>query len=429
MPIHHKRISTGRARGRVGKIRLGEREEDAKGTEHPKALPWFRFDPEDKSMLPTLLGIFGPEPKILKVLLTSNDRELVFPHYLKRYGTSRKTGKPIMLCKGTGDVDGETGEPLPALQRLDLSTGEVLEDFPCDPETCPDFLARKCRYVGSLSFLLRDFPTLRPWQIDTGSEISIRRINTRLRDLAAIEVFGGRGNIAGVPLVLSLGPVQVKRPEWRAPRTVYCMDLELDTALMLDPRWREQTQEIAGQSLALEAPDETQHPEGVFRRSEVLDADIPAERRELAVEAGDVEPEEESGAVLSDDPFRAKLEEVYNALGQDTPDAHEAMTILGLNRRQGLGMIYKHIDQAGHFRRTAMLRELVGLIDKKSAKEDIRADLQEMSLVRLPGETPIETGPPPEAEASPEPASEFGSVVGAPGEPEKVASSENVLEL
>jgi hypothetical protein len=231
--IEHEGLSSRRSTSRMGKFRLGKKGKNAKGQEYPQKLDYFRADPEDENLLGLIHELLGEKPKRLRIMLTSDDLEMVFPQYLKKYG---KSG---LLCKGTGGKDGE-GNPLPALFRIvDKETGEAVDDYPCDPENCEDYKSGRCKRLASLSFILRDLPALRVWQIDTTSQISIQRLNTRFEDLAALSRAAGRPYlIAGVPLILSLGPVQVKPDKAKKKQTVYCLDLELDhKALMtgIDP--------------------------------------------------------------------------------------------------------------------------------------------------------------------------------------------------
>ncbi len=281
--IEHEGLSSRRSTSRMGKFRLGKKGKNAKGQEYPQKLDYFRADPEDENLLGLIHELLGEKPKRLRIMLTSDDLELVFPQYLKKYG---KSG---LLCKGTGGKDSE-GNPLPALFRIvDKETGEAVDDYPCDPDNCEDYESGRCKRLASLSFILRDLPALRVWQIDTTSQISIQRLNTRFEDLAALSRAAGRPYlIAGVPLILSLGPVQVKPDKAKKKRTVYCLDLELDhKALMtgIDPM-------VAFLSPLTQGPDERTAPDGLYRRSDVEDgADPVRERIETAEEQEEQAPD------------------------------------------------------------------------------------------------------------------------------------------
>ena len=283
--IEHEGLSSRRSTSRMGKFRLGKKGKNAKGKEYPQKLDYFRADPEDENVLGLIHKLLGEKPKRLRIMFTSDDLEMVFPQYLKKYG---KSG---LLCKGTGGRDSE-GNPLPALFRIvDKETGEAVDDYPCDPDNCEDYKSGRCKRLASLSFILRDLPALRVWQIDTTSQISIQRLNTRFEDLAALSRAAGRHNlIAGMPLILSLGPVQVKPDKAKKKQTVYCLDLELDhNALMTggDPMVA-----FLRPLAQTGPPDEHQAPDGLYPRSEVENgADVVAERIETAEEQEEEAPD------------------------------------------------------------------------------------------------------------------------------------------
>ena len=341
--IEHEGLSSRRSTSRMGKFRLGKKGKNAKGQEYPQKLDYFRADPEDENLLGLIHELLGEKPKRLRIMLTSDDLEMVFPQYLKKYG---KSG---LLCKGTGGKDGE-GNPLPALFRIvDKETGEAVDDYPCDPESCEDYKSGRCKRLASLSFILRDLPALRVWQIDTTSQISIQRLNTRFEDLAALSRAAGRPYlIAGVPLILSLGPVQVKPDKAKKSRTVYCLDLELDhKALMtgIDPM-------VAFLSPLTQA-DERTAPDGLYRRSDVEEgADPVAERIETAEEQAEQAPE------LPDDII-------------------EGVRIIGMTNRQVKGLVRRY-TRGDEFDAETCLMYLNTLVDLATAETDISALLHSL---------------------------------------------------
>ncbi len=341
--IEHEGLSSRRSTSRMGKFRLGKKGRNAKGKEYPEKLDYFRADPEDENLLGLIHELLGEKPKRLRIMLTSDDVEMVFPQYLKKYG---KSG---LLCKGTGGKDSE-GNPLPALFRIvDKETGEAVDDYPCDPDNCEDYKSGRCKRLASLSFILRDLPALRVWQIDTTSQISIQRLNTRFEDLAALSRAAGRPYlIAGVPLILSLGPVQVKPDKAKKSRTVYCLDLELDhKALMtgIDPM-------VAFLSPLTQA-DERTAPDGLYRRSDVEEgADPVAERIETAEEQAEQAPE------LPDDII-------------------EGVRIIGMTNRQVKGLVRRY-TRGDEFDEETCLMYLNTLVDLATAETDISALLHSL---------------------------------------------------
>lgn len=379
MPIEYEGLSDRRSTSRMGKFRLGRKATNAKGKEYPEKIDYFRADPDNENLLPIIHKLVGEKPRSLRIMLISDDREQVFPQYLKRYATS-KAGKPILICKGTGGRD-ESGAPLPAITRLDSGTGELIEDHPCDPENCPDYQAGKCKRLASLSFVLRDFPALRVWQIDTTSQISIQRINTRLNDLAALSAAAGRpGRLAGIPLVLTLGPVQVKPPGAKRRLVVYCLDMDLDQKALMtgqDPM----AAFLAPLAQSVGPPDEKEPPDGLYARSQVEEgADPIAERIETAKKQ-EAQEEQEEDDILADLP----------------EDIAQGLKNIGLTRRQArllatrfVGEGFQRLTESRHEK---FLSYLSGLADLKAAGDDASfnvflksLDLDEMGEANVVGE-------------------------------------------
>ena len=349
--IEHEGLSSRRSTSRMGKFRLGKKGKNAKGKEYPQKLDYFRADPEDENLLGLIHELLGEKPKRLRIMLTSDDLEIVFPQYLKKYG---KSG---LLCKGTGGKDSE-GNPLPALFRIvDKETGEAVDDYPCDPDNCEDYKSGRCKRLASLSFILRDLPALRVWQIDTTSQISIQRLNTRFEDLAALSRAAGRPYlIAGVPLILSLGPVQVKPDKAKKSRTVYCLDLELDhKAFMtgIDPMVAFLSPLAQGGQLDGGPADERTAPDGLYRRSDVEEgADPVAERIETAGEQAEQEP--------------------------DLPeDIITGVRILGMTKRQTRGLILRY-TRDDEFDEDGCLMYLSTLADLVTDGTDISSTLHSL---------------------------------------------------
>ncbi len=349
--IEHEGLSSRRSTSRMGKFRLGKKGKNAQGKEYPEKLDYFRADPEDENLLGLIHQLLGEKPKRLKIMLTSDDVEMVFPQYLKKYG---KSG---LLCKGTGGKDAD-GNPLPALFRvIDKETGEAVDDYPCDPDNCEDYKSGRCKRLASLSFILRDLPALRVWQIDTTSQISIQRLNTRFEDLAALSRAAGRPYlIAGVPLILSLGPVQVKPDKKKKKRTVYCLDLELDhNALMTgtDPMVAFLSPLVQAGKLDVGPLDERDAPDGLYERSQVeAGANPVAERIEMA------EEQEE-----------------------ETPDLPEeivtGLRILGMTKGQVRGVVCRY-TRDDEFDKDACLMYLSTLADLVADGTDISSTLHSL---------------------------------------------------
>jgi hypothetical protein len=142
-------------------------------SQRPSNLTYFVCPPEVEAVV-------GKNPTKLDVVLPSEDMNVVFPQYLKRYTYS------ALACKGDGLKAHETV----------IETGE-LREVACDPDVCPHFQGKKCKALASLMFLIPSVPGMGVWQMDTSSYYGIISINNSLELIRMM-----LGRIAGVPLEL-----------------------------------------------------------------------------------------------------------------------------------------------------------------------------------------------------------------------------------
>lgn len=353
--IEHEGLSGRRSTSRMGKIRAGKKSKNAKGKEYPEKLDHFRFDPDDENILPVLHKLYGERSTRLPVMFVAGDREAIFPQYLKKYG---KSG---LLCKGTGGRD-ENDNPKPVFMRVTAvneETGEVTvsDDYPCDPENCEDYKSGRCKRLASLcGFILCDYPALRTWQIDTTSKISIERLNSRLDDLEtlAASIKPGHG-VAGIPLILSLNPVQVKPKGAKRKQTVYVYDLDLDTVRLMKRgpmlSWIGKLAQTG--QVTMQPADETETPDGMFSRSQVEGADLVAERIEMS----------EGEAAASEDETDPVLANLPN-------DIAEGMRAIGLTVKQVRRLVLRYLEPGESTvtgkQRRLLFKYLNGLADLKA---------------------------------------------------------------
>lgn len=153
---------------RLGKIKLGFKEEGADGKSYPTPTDHFVCPEEVKK-------VFGETPRELRIMFPTEDRQQWASQYLRCYSESGS-----LICRG----DGET-----ALARVDAITGEIdmagtaksrLRELPCNPDRCPHYQQDDCRRVMNLQFLLPDCPGFGVYQLDTSSFHSMRNINSML---------------------------------------------------------------------------------------------------------------------------------------------------------------------------------------------------------------------------------------------------------
>jgi len=197
MPIYG--ISDFKRLPRLGKIKLGKKDESRKGA--PVQTRYF-VCPEE------IQKIYGPEPTELDIMFPLNDTEIVFPQYMKLYG---KTG---LKCKGDG-------------RNAMAMVGGVLKEKTCTPgaKEC-----QGCKPLGTLNVLLPKVPGFGVWQIWTSSWNSIVNLNSSIDMIKAMT--GGR--IAFIPIKLKLqehNAVVVKEDGSQFQKKVYVMTLSIDKTM------------------------------------------------------------------------------------------------------------------------------------------------------------------------------------------------------
>jgi hypothetical protein len=179
---------------RLGKIRLGVKNETSDGVSYPSPTDYFVCPDEVKKM-------FGEKPKGLRIMFPTEDEKQWASQFYRCYSATRG-----LICRG----DGET-----AMARIDNATGEIstrdsveteLREIICNPAKCSLHQKDRCRRVMNLQFLLPDCPGFGVYQLDTTSFYSIVNINSSL-DL----IHGTCGRLSMIPLSLKLVEQEVQR--------------------------------------------------------------------------------------------------------------------------------------------------------------------------------------------------------------------------
>jgi hypothetical protein len=206
-----KGLSDVRRLPRIGKIRLGIKTQNDKGTPYPKAVDYFVCNPDQSTpehAAKAFHEVYGDKPRKLDIMIPSENKDEYFAQWYLRYGSGSG-----LLCKGDGEkaveVNKETGE---------------MHEHECNPETCPWAQKNHCKAIGKFQFMLPRVPGLGVWQIDTGSYNSIVNLNSAIDFIGRLT--GGR--IAGLPLQLIVVPKEVQ-VEGRK-KVVYVMDLNTEFA-------------------------------------------------------------------------------------------------------------------------------------------------------------------------------------------------------
>lgn len=191
---------------RIGKIRLGHSVEtgdrDRFGDPITRAIADDHFvvsaDEAEITSAETVAAftaVYGPEPRQVRAMLLGATPEDNLEGAYRLYGKSKLKRR----------CDGET------CSERTATGGWAEKPCVCDPEK------RSCTLTWTLHVLLPDVPGFGVWQVDTGSEISVRRMTGFLQTLHGI-----KGNLAGVEFDLCLVPVTVS-PDGRT-KTVYVLD-------------------------------------------------------------------------------------------------------------------------------------------------------------------------------------------------------------
>ena len=202
-----KGISEIRRMPRIGKIHLGVKNKNEKGVAYPSAVDYFVIDEKStpKEILKKVKEIYGEKPRKLIIKFFSNELEQIFPQFLKYYS------KGQLICRGDGEK---------AIRRNE--NGEFTE-ITCPYKDCEFYKQRLCRPVAHLKFYLDGIPG-GFFQVDTSSINSIINLNTKIEQLKL-----AYGNIVGMPLELSLVPIQVQVKDDKSTKsfnkTAYILDI------------------------------------------------------------------------------------------------------------------------------------------------------------------------------------------------------------
>jgi len=172
---------------RLGKIRLGVKQENAEGTVYPTPTDYFVCPEEVRK-------VFGEKPRELRIMFPTEDETQWASQYLRCYS---ETGS--LICRGDGETALATVE---TVNRESGSKGELISkllEMPCNPARCPIYKQGYCRRVMNLQFLLPDCPGFGVYQLDTSSFYSIVNINSSLELICGI-----CGRLSMIPLSLRL---------------------------------------------------------------------------------------------------------------------------------------------------------------------------------------------------------------------------------
>jgi hypothetical protein len=218
MPIHG--LSEKRQFPRIIKIRLGEKvkkvKEDGKEIEYPKELDYFKIDvltpdPDEKKRITDQFhGLYGEQPKRLRVLLPVDDPEIFFPQWYERYGSSS-----LLQCRGDGVEASCKKEFADKLEITDATA--KYPKVKCNGEECPYYKEHKCVKRAKLFFMLYELNSIGVCQLVTSSSHAIININSEVAMLKGL-----LPRVSMIPLILERREELVETPDGKASRHYIC---------------------------------------------------------------------------------------------------------------------------------------------------------------------------------------------------------------
>ncbi|MCK9487781.1 MAG: hypothetical protein M0R73_14000, partial [Dehalococcoidia bacterium] len=245
IPSGIRGVSEERRTPRLGKIRLGVQVPNKNGNgTHPEMSPFFVFD-GDTAAGAALYEAFGDQCTEIPVAFPTDEPAEFARRNLEMWGAG------TLKCRGNGVealalVDPANlakyrqqagGKRIPVPENVWRSTAragndqseQVREVIPCfglgyDGEPpCPKFAnGRDCKASMHLQVIVRGFPGLGIFQIDTGSMVNIQRLDDFLAYLMSFT----DGRVAMVPLVMRLEPYDMRG------RKYYGLTFAVDFAAM-----------------------------------------------------------------------------------------------------------------------------------------------------------------------------------------------------
>ena len=205
---------------RLGKIKLGIKKLNAQGVEYPEKTEYFVL-PKEHPQYQDLVDLFGEKPKLLHILIPTEDAERWCSQYYRCYSKSRG-----LVCKG----DGKTASRMVAKGTDNLAWKDAKEvemkSIECPGKNCEIYMQRNCNEIMNLQFMIPEVPGLGVWQINTTSINSIININS-----AAFTIKEIYKRLTNIPLLLTLEPQEGRIPKDGKKTTFYVLNLRVGIKL------------------------------------------------------------------------------------------------------------------------------------------------------------------------------------------------------
>lgn len=187
-------VAEQRVAPRVGKLKLGIKENPGSSKEHPKEIDYFRCVPDDgfsaeeqRRLTESFAHVYGERAAVLhETYFPSDDLDFVIPHPLQVWGKSE--AGPKLLCEGNG-VDAV---------RLNYETGAWEPRACCHVAECDWYNAKRCGMKARLRVFLPLVTVSGYWQVDTTSQIGVGNILEVANHMLSL-----LGHLRGIPFTLS----------------------------------------------------------------------------------------------------------------------------------------------------------------------------------------------------------------------------------
>lgn len=195
-----------------GKIKIGGKGEERTGqggrtyrlpvkSDHFTIVTTAKNDEGDFIVDNQIMDIIGDDCTELDIMVLYNDPDLIFRTSYAFFDSAK------CQCRGDGRI-------------AQLANGKFIE---CNPETCETFQAKGCKPQGVLSVILMDAPRVGGvYKLRTTSWNTIRNITTSLDTIKSLTF----GQLAGLPLVLTLKPKTVTIPGTRKTTVIFMANIE-----------------------------------------------------------------------------------------------------------------------------------------------------------------------------------------------------------
>ena len=354
---------------RAGKIHLGVKTKNLRGTEYPKAVDYFVVRPGEttsEAASEAFKKVYGEKPKTIDIVFPTEEMERICSIYYKCY-SGRKNGG-MLMCKGSQG----------SATRV-MKDGQMKEVSCPEPENCiyaGEEGKKKCRRITSLQFMMPEVQELGVWQIDTSSFYGAQDIVSMIAFIKMVA-----GSIRFLPLKLSVEPKQINH-EGKLT-TIYHLKLTSDKgpnelkAIAAEIRRIEKEEGIQN----CEVPTITQDkPEDLYVEQE----DKPS----IADTIMDTIPEGTEMHITAEAPYVAEPEPAIQAtFNKSQPILAEVKVVPEpINKKPGSKLLTDAILKLGHQKGYGMedLEALVGPAENEAEIIDALNGCPDVNIPSMP---------------------------------------------